>query len=216
MLWYHCRKLRSVSFFYSGLQSLLPRSYSFFTSNIKDIQAMATGGIGGDISEPDDRSRLRQHFLEKNTPQKWDELWKDGSFLPWDRGTPNPALVDVLSTKKDVLGNTVMVEQDGKKRRKKALVPGCGKGYDVYLFAAFGYDAYGLEGSKHAIEACEGFRGVANTKEEYEARDQEAGKGEVTFLYGDFFSREWEKGAGEGGFDVIYDYTVRISLPLPV
>jgi SAM-dependent methyltransferase len=167
---------------------------------------MATSGIDRD-SEPDPRERLRQHFLETNSPQKWDELWKEG-FLPWDRGTPNPALIDVLETKKDILGDSMVVDKGGKKRRKKALVPGCGKGYDVYLFAAFGYDAYGLDGSKHALEACEAFRGEADTKEEYKVRNEESGKGEVKFLYGDFFSHDWEKEAGGAGFDVIYDYTV--------
>lgn len=34
----------------------------------------------------------------------------------------------------------------------KALVPGCGKGYDVLLLSAFGYDATGLEISSKALE----------------------------------------------------------------
>jgi hypothetical protein len=172
---------------------------------------MATSGIGGDISEPDDRERLRQHFLEKNSPQKWDELWKDGSFLPWDRGTPNPALIDVLSTKGDILGDPFIVDGNGKKRRKKALVPGCGKGYDVYLFAAYGYDAYGLEGSEHALQACEGFRKEADTREEYKVKDKENGKGEVKFLYGDFFRNDWEADIGDSGVDIVYDYTVKFQ-----
>lgn len=166
--------------------------------------------VGGDIARPEALVRLRDHFVEKNTPDKWDDLWKDGSFLPWDRRTPNPALVDVLSTRKDLLGDPNITDADGKKRRKKALVPGCGRGYDVYLFAAFGYDAYGLEGSKHALEACEKFREEADEKEEYAVRDKESGKGEVKFVYGDFFSEDWERDTGDGGFDVIYDYTVSI------
>jgi hypothetical protein len=159
---------------------------------------------GGDIANTDARERLRQHFLGNNSPARWDDLWKEGSFLPWDRGTPNPALIDVLSTRKDLLGETVIISKDGERRRKKALVPGCGKGYDVFLLGSFGYDAYGLEGSKHAIDACESFREEAGTREEYRVRDKENGNGEVKFLHGDFFKFDGEG----GGFDVVYDYTV--------
>jgi len=50
---------------------------------------------------------------------KWDELWTE-EFSPWDRGAPNPALIDVLAKRKDLVGSATLV--DGK--RKKALVPG--------------------------------------------------------------------------------------------
>lgn len=167
----------------------------------------------GTLSSKTDRDRLRDHFSTENTPARWDELWSTGTFLPWDRGTPNPALIDVLSTKQEYLGSP-LVEEDGKQRRKKALVPGCGGGYDVFLFAAFGYDAYGLEGSPNALKACEGFRNEAEGKEEYAIRDEKAGRGSVKFVLGDFFSKEWEGEVGGGSkneevkFDVIYDYTV--------
>jgi len=166
--------------------------------------------IGGDISAPNDRERLRQHFLERNDPNRWDDLWSKGDFLPWDRGTPNPALIDVLSTRKDLLGSPMTTDADGKSRRKRALVPGCGKGYDVFLFAAFGYDAFGLEGSKNALKACEEFRAEAESKDEYRVRDKSIGRGEIKFLHGDFFGQDWENDAGAGGFDVIYDYTVSL------
>ena len=163
---------------------------------------------GGDIAQPDARERLRQHFLAENTPKRWDDLWAAGTFLPWDRGTPNPALIDVLETRKDLLGEPLV-----EGHRKKVLVPGCGKGYDVYLFAACGYDAVGLEGSKHALEACEGFRGEVEGKEEYRVRDEKVGRGSVRFVEGDFFKSEWEGGVADGGFDVIYDYTVSLLIP---
>jgi SAM-dependent methyltransferase len=162
----------------------------------------------GDPSSKDDRTRLREHFAASNTPGRWDELWSAGTFLPWDRGTPNPALIDVLSTKSEILGPALVTDENGKTRRRRALVPGCGKGYDVFLFAAFGYDAYGLEGSKNAVKACEGFRGEAETKEEYKIRDESAGRGEVKFVLGDFFAKDWERDTDGNQFDVIYDYTV--------
>jgi SAM-dependent methyltransferase len=118
-------------------------------------------------------------------------------------GIPNPALTDTLDTKITILGS--FLKSDGS--RKRALVPGCGKGYDVYLFAAYGYDAYGLEVG-HAVEAARVFASEAETKEEYRCRDAKAGKGKVEFVQGDFYAKEWEQGIGEGGFDIIYDYTV--------
>ncbi len=153
---------------------------------------------------PDDgRERLRQHFLNDHTPDQWNKLWKEGTFLPWDRGISNPALPDTLDTKSSLIGPAL--RSDGT--RKRALVPGCGKGYDVYLFAAYGYDAYGLEVGD-AIEAAKRFAPEAETRDEYRARDVEVGKGKVKFVQGDFYAKEWEKGIGESGFDVIYDYTV--------
>jgi SAM-dependent methyltransferase len=118
-------------------------------------------------------------------------------------GTSNPALIDTLDTKSSIIGPPL--KSDGS--RKRALVPGCGKGYDVHLFAAYGYDAYGLEVG-YAVEAARRFAPEADTKEEYRARDAGVGKGKVEFVQGDFFAKDWEQGIGGGGFDVIYDYTV--------
>src|SRR4051812_44576621 len=101
-----------------------------------------------------ERERLRQHFLQSplaQHPSRWDDLWKAGDFLPWDRGFPNPALEDILTQRQDLLGASTLVDlATDAKRRKRALVPGCGKGYDVLLFASFGYDTYGVEYSETA------------------------------------------------------------------
>lgn len=113
--------------------------------------------------------------------------------------------MEVLESKQDILGGAVT---DGT-RRKRALVPGCGMGYDVYLFAAYGYDAFGLEGSANAVKAAEGFGADAEKRLEYAAKNGEVGKGAVKFVHGDFYTEEWEKEVG-GSFDVIYDYTVSL------
>ncbi|TVY52571.1 Thiocyanate methyltransferase, partial [Lachnellula suecica] len=97
----------------------------------------------------DARARLLSHFTNVDTaqhPSKWDELWKD-DFLPWDKGFPNPALVDLLDERQGLFSPPPV------RRKRKALVPGCGKGYDVLLLAAHGYDAYGLEYSTKALES---------------------------------------------------------------
>jgi len=164
------------------------------------------------------RTRLQEHFLpfvQSLHPSRWDDLWKTQDFLPWDRGTYNPALADVLTQRSDLLGApTVIDDSTGVKRRKRALVPGCGKGYDVLLLASFGYDSYGVEASANAVRACEKY--AEEAAEGYMARDPEVGSGSVKFLYGDFFKDGWvgevDGGLGEG-FDVIYDYTFLCALP---
>ncbi|KAF2502688.1 S-adenosyl-L-methionine-dependent methyltransferase [Lophium mytilinum] len=164
------------------------------------------------------RTRLQSHFLDADPsqhPSRWDDLWKSQDFLPWDRGTWNPALADVLSEQTALLGTpTILDEATGVKRRKRALVPGCGKGYDVLLLASFGYDSYGVEASANAVRACEKY--AADAADAYPARDTEVGSGSVKFLFGDFFKDEWVEGVDGGlgdGFDVIYDYTFLCALP---
>ncbi|CAH0040735.1 unnamed protein product [Clonostachys rhizophaga] len=63
----------------------------------------------------------------------------DGSVRPVDRGKPSAALIEFIESKPEVLSNIL------KKRRPKALIPGCGKGYDVVALALHGFDTYGLE-----------------------------------------------------------------------
>ena len=159
------------------------------------------------------RERLRQHFLNSDPsthPSRWDDLWKTGDFLPWDRGTPNPALVDTLEQRTELLGPAITNDPTtGLKQRRRALVPGCGKGYDVLLLASFGYDAYGVEASANAVKACEKY--AAEQADKYPARNTEVGSGSVKFVYGDFFKDEWIADVDGGlreGFDLVYDYTV--------
>lgn len=174
-------------------------------------------------SREDARARLLEHFPNgtSDTPDRWAMLWDKGDFLPWDIGTPNPALGDVLTDRKELIGTCfkeegIAVEKEdkgGRKVRKKALVPGCGRGYDVILLASFGYDAYGLEVSDKAVELC--VQEQQTNGHKYPIMDESAGYGAVNFLKGDFFRDEWtEKIPGGGKFDLIYDYTVRF-FPLP-
>jgi methyl halide transferase len=163
----------------------------------------------------DVRTRLLNHFANNSSdqPDRWAKLWDNGDFLPWDKGLPNPALVDVLSEKQDLIGTCLRDDagNDKKKQqqRKKAFVPGCGRGYDVLLLASFGYDAYGLEVSEKAVQLC-----VQEQKangHEYPVRDEAGGAGNAVFVEGDFFSDDWtDQIQGGATFDLIYDYTVGI------
>ena len=72
-------------------------------------------------NQPDARARLLAHFQNTDPSkhgEKWNDLYKE-NFLPWDKGFPNPALVDLLTERQDVLPNPT---HGGK--RLKALVPG--------------------------------------------------------------------------------------------
>jgi SAM-dependent methyltransferase len=161
--------------------------------------------------------RLQNHFSSSNTPDQWDALWKD-SYAPWDRGQASPALFDLLSEREDLVGSTwAQPDSSGhcSKRRKRALVAGCGRGYEVLMLAQFGYDAYGLDGSETAIQ--EANKLVQEQFEQLPAEGHEGSKGRVSFMTGDFFRSDWLDTAGlaqEDTFDLIYDYTVYLVEPV--
>jgi hypothetical protein len=135
--------------------------------------------------------------------------------LPWDRGFPSPALVEVLLERTDVIGKA-LVEVDGKLQRKNALVPGCGRGVDVCLLESFGYDCVGLEYSSKAVEACEKYAKEHGSS--YPVQDEKIGKGSKVFVQGDFYKDDWleKTGLGVKQFDLIYDYTVNIRAQKPL
>ncbi|EGE83863.1 hypothetical protein RJZ56_006651 [Blastomyces dermatitidis] len=167
--------------------------------------------------------KLSDHFSKfqlENQVEAWDELWKNET-TPWDRGEYNPALEDTLLQRRGLLGTALQddevtaaprgAESNGR-RRKRALVPGCGRGFDVFLLAGFGYDAYGLEYSETAVEICR--QEAARVGDNIPVQDQRIGKGKITFVQGDFFKNDWLEtiGVKEGGFDLIYDYTFFCAL----
>lgn len=160
-------------------------------------------------------SALRDHmakFAGEDYVQGWASLWDnktEGEPLPWDRGSHSPALEDFLVQKKGFVGSPVAEGPDGQKHRRKALVPGCGTGYDVLLLASFGYDVYGLDYSLVAVETAN--KEAAKNKDSYAVRDPAIGRGNVTFIQGDFFKEDWlaKLGLAWHCFDLIYDYTVR-------
>lgn len=157
------------------------------------------------------QERLRAFFegrAVEDHPSRWDDLWKAADFLPWDRGFANPGLIDLLNSQPEWLDKSK--KPDGS--RKRALVPGCGKGYDLALLAAHGYDAYGMEISENAVKSAqEWLKNPGEGKEgENKVRDEELGKGVAKVLLGDFFKDDWAQEAGGigDGFDLIYDCTV--------
>ena len=158
----------------------------------------------------EDRARLKSHFAGDvaKHQSKWSDLWDKGDFLPWDRSMPNPALADTLTDRQELLGTCFVEDDSGNKRRKRALVPGCGKGYDVLLLASFGYDAFGLEVSETAVKRAYEEQNANGHK--YPVSNESSEAGAVKFIQGDFFGTDWMINIeGDGKVDLIYDYTVR-------
>lgn len=149
---------------------------------------------------------MKAHFPDRDAGkgERWEALWKD-KFLPFDRGVPNPALEDTLVERQNILGSAI--RSDGKRR--KALVPGCGRGYDVLLLASFGYDAYGLEVSETAVKQCEEEK--KKNGHRYPTRQESIGRGRADFVHGDYFDDGWLAQNNLQDFDLIYDYTVSTS-----
>jgi len=156
----------------------------------------------------DVREKLRQHFMDQPADAqtgRWDAMWQQ-QVTPWDRWAPNPALVDVLNEKSNLIGGPA-----NSDKRPKALVPGCGRGYDVLLFASHGYNAYGLDASQTAIAACNALeKDQGDDPSKYPAQTS---RGERKFLYADFFKDDFLAQTNGGNFDVIYDYTFLCALP---
>lgn len=170
-----------------------------------------------DLPVSEARAELQRHFDSFQGGEYgtgWAKLWEQGDFLPWDRMAPSPALAETLIDHAIVVGRA-LVDHDGQQRRKKALVPGCGRGVDVLLLESFGYDAVGLEYAEDAVKAAKEY--ARDHAHDHPVRDDQIGKGSHKFVHGDFYKDDWLEEAGvghDGKFDLIYDYTVCLILLL--
>ncbi|KAI0849149.1 S-adenosyl-L-methionine-dependent methyltransferase [Daldinia vernicosa] len=167
---------------------------------------------------PTPLTQLVSHFINRsrdNQPSEWTELWNHDKSYFWDRTGPSPALIDWIESQSEI-------SQPHPNYRPIALIPDCGKGYDVIMLALHGFDAYGLEISQRAIQMAE-VNAAAQFCEpsSYNFGSSKASRsikyrGNVKFIQGDFFETGWEKQiATENfqGFDLIYDYAFLCALP---
>ncbi|KAI0376135.1 S-adenosyl-L-methionine-dependent methyltransferase [Hypomontagnella monticulosa] len=162
-------------------------------------------------------NQIQSHFLDrdrKNQSSGWTELWDTDRSHFWDRGKPSPPLIDWIESRpKESSPNS--------GRRLTALVPGCGKGYDVVMLALHGFDVYGIEVSHKAVETAEAYAAAELRKPSaynFSSEDSRSpnNAGNVKFIEGDFFKADWEKMVAADrfqGFDLIYDYTFLCALP---
>ncbi|KAG0232745.1 hypothetical protein BGX31_005020 [Mortierella sp. GBA43] len=118
----------------------------------------------------------------------WNQLWEKG-IHPWDKPAPSPALVEVIEQKpiKDQIPTTGNV-----------LVPGCGRGVDVFYLRNKDRKVYGLDISPIAVEQCQELQKAQNIPDS-----------EVHFFVDDFFKFD----IPQGGFQLIYDYTFFCAIP---
>ncbi|OTB18168.1 hypothetical protein K445DRAFT_314978 [Daldinia sp. EC12] len=167
---------------------------------------------------PSELTQLVSHFINRarsNQWSAWSNLWNNDKSYFWDREGPSPALIDWIESRPKVL-------KFSSDCRPVALVPGCGKGYDVVMLALHGFDVYGLEISEVAIEIAEAYAEIQlHEPSDYNFSSSRANpptecRGSVKFIQGDFFETEWEKEIAIEdfqGFDLIYDYTFLCALP---
>ncbi|KAI5790911.1 S-adenosyl-L-methionine-dependent methyltransferase [Pyronema domesticum] len=125
------------------------------------------------------------------------------SFLPWDKLCASPALVDLMAQKETL----PIFQAHSSATPKRALVPGCDRGYDALLFAQHGYETVGVEISGSAVREAKKWTG------------QQIAAGQKTlspmgFILADFFEDEWLKvlGIGKEQFDLVYDYAFLVAM----
>nr|XP_034899770.1 probable thiol methyltransferase 2 isoform X2 [Populus alba] len=116
-----------------------------------------------------------QQLVATETSGGWEKCWEQG-LTPWDLGHPTPIILHL--------------HQTGALPKGRALVPGCGSGYDVVAMACSERYVVGLDVSHTATEkAIELSSSLPNSSY-------------FTFLKADFFT--WHP---PELFDLIFDYT---------
>lgn len=131
---------------------------------------------------------IRRHFSFFDAANRdWEKTWQM-KLTPWDlKGTVTPPLVDVIQRG--------VVDPKGKR----ALVPGCGTGYDCRFLRESGFDeVHGLDLSPTAIAAALTFL-------------QQQPVNGVDFFVADFFKFETNN-----KYDFIFDYLFFAALDPPL
>jgi len=121
--------------------------------------------------------------INETVHPRWSAMWDAGLQVgdAFDTGTPSPCLLNEIANDRVPLG--------------RALVPGCGRGYDVYALASPARVAVGVELSETAMQAARAFQYPCVTPEN------------ATFKQGNFFELD-----PQDKFDFIYDYTFLCAL----
>ncbi|CAN7063258.1 hypothetical protein IGI04_017070 [Brassica rapa subsp. trilocularis] len=133
---------------------------------------MGNSGKAPAVESPSD---IFQRLVREDSSGGWEKTWKAGA-TPWDLGRPTPIIKHLAET--------------GSLPKGRALVPGCGTGYDVVAMACPDRYVVGLDISRTVVEqSSKRFSTLPNAKY-------------FSFLCEDFFT--WEP---DEKFDLIFDYT---------
>jgi methyl halide transferase len=124
------------------------------------------------------------------TNSRWDDIWNAGLVIGerFDVGTPSPALLQLIDK--------------GEIPNGRALVPGCGRGYDVFALASPQRYCLGLDMAEKAIESALNFMKSIPP-------DMQPPEGQADFKVGSFFDLSEE---AQDKYDFIYDYTFLCAL----
>ncbi|KAJ7660031.1 S-adenosyl-L-methionine-dependent methyltransferase [Mycena rosella] len=138
------------------------------------------------FAAPQEMAKLRAIITDD--PQSWDEAWNQ-NVTPWDVGAIQPPLREVIQS-----GEVAF------PKKGRALVPGCGSGYDAtFISSELGLDTLAIDISPIAIKNALKYIFCRNIP-----------TGLAHFEVHDFFSfavPEHDK------FDLIYDYTFFVAIP---
>ncbi|KEP49215.1 thiopurine S-methyltransferase [Rhizoctonia solani 123E] len=138
------------------------------------------------------RALLAQCKTKSQEGEGWDAAWQEG-ITPWDSGVPQPPLQQVFETS---------IQSDlGIPKSGRALVPGCGRGYDAIYLASQGYNVIGADLSATAVSEAQ----------KYLSSQPNAENIKVQYQVLDFFK---SPSLVEEPFDLVYDYTFFCAIPL--
>lgn len=140
------------------------------------------------LEERQQRQKRLREIVRPDDPTTWDNAWKE-KITPWDMGAVQPSLKEVIEE------SGIAFPQTGR-----ALVPGCGTGYDVFYLAQRGLKATGMDISETAVEAANRER----SKYPKEVIDNSS------FLSTDFFTFT---PPNDERFDLIVDHTFFVAIP---
>src|SRR5436305_13768506 len=87
----------------------------------------------------------------------WEERYQTGD-MPWEKGEPSPGVVDFVASHPELPRGTV-------------LVPGCGTGHDVRVWAKAGFTATGMDLAPSAIRLAQQKTAAANLRAEFVQKD---------------------------------------------
>ena len=110
------------------------------------------------------------------TPEFWEKRFLE-NFTPWDAGRAPTALEQFLRT---------------EPRGQRALIPGCGSGYEVRAFAEAGFDVLAVDFAQAAIERAQRILGPLSDR----------------VRLADFFESDFEM-----PFDLVYERAFLCALP---
>ncbi|KIM91039.1 hypothetical protein PILCRDRAFT_94640 [Piloderma croceum F 1598] len=128
-------------------------------------------------------------LVEQFKDEGWDKAWQE-DITPWDAGGVQPPLRDLLFS-----------NQLDWPRKGRALVPGCGRGYDpIFIATTLGLDTLAVDISATAVHA-------ANRLLELSPDVLSA---KISFQEADFFTFSVQK---DELFDLVYDYTFFVAIP---